>query len=702
MAAMAVFTLGIACNTNNKDNVQATNDNPFFQEKWDTQFEVPPFDEIKVEHFKPAFEEGIKLQNAEIDSIINNSEKPTFKNTIEALDYSGMFLTRVALVFYNWTSSNISEDLQKLAAEMAPILSKHSDEISMNDKLFQRIKTVNAEKESLNLTQEQKKLLEKTYKAFARNGAELNPTDKEKLKEINSKLSVLDLKFGDNVLAEINKYKLVIDKKEDLAGLPDALIAAASEVAEESGDKGKWVFNLQNPSVMPFLQYADNRELRKEIWTAYMMKGNHGDQYDNNEVLKQILDLKLQKSKLLGFNTTADYILDNTMAKTPANVFNLLNKLWKPALQLAQKEADEMQAYIKKSGDTFKLEPWDWRYYTEKVKKEKFNLDEDMLKPYFELNNVREGLFFTINKLYGVTFKKLDNMPKFNDDIEYFEVVDADGSNVAIISFDYHPRASKRGGAWMSNYRNQFIYNGKDVRPYIPLTMNFTKPTKDLPALLTLDEVETLFHEFGHATHGMFSKVTYPSLSGTEVVRDFVELPSQILESWVTEPEVLKHYAKHYKTGEVIPAELVEKIKASEKFGQGFVTTELLAASLLDMKYYTLSDVSKLNPQEFEKNTMKELNLMEQIIPRYRSTYFNHIFSGGYSAGYYSYIWAEVLDADAFSVFASKGIFDQATATSFRKNILEKGGTDDAMTLYKNFRGSEPTPDALMKRRGLI
>lgn len=694
MAAMALIMPVLA-------KAQSNDGNPFFEKKWNTPYEVPPFDKIKVEHFKPAFMEGMKQHQAEIDAIVNNKEKPTFQNTIEAMDYSGQFLTRVSLVFDNWSGANITPELQNLSAELAPVLSKHSDDISLNNKLFQRIKAVYKDRDKLKLNQEQKKLLENTYKAFARNGADLNDKDKEVLRGINEKLSVLSLKFGDNVLAETNKYKLVINNKKDLAGLPDGLIAAAAETAEEAGMKGKWVFTLHNPSLMPFLQYADNRDLRKEIWTAYMMRGNHGDQYDNNQVIKQILDLKLQKAKLLGFKTAADYILDETMAKKPEKVFDLLNKLWKPALKVAKNEAADMQAYIKKSGQNFKLEPWDWRYYANKVKQEKFNLDENMLKPYFELNNVREGLFYTVNKLYGLSFKKMENMPMFQDDFEYFDVTDREGRHIAVVSFDYHPRASKRGGAWMSNYSIQYMRDGKDQRPYIPLTLNFTKPTKDVPALLTLDEVETLFHEFGHATHGLLSKCTYPSLSGTSVVRDFVELPSQVLENWSTEPEVLKIYAKHYKTGEVIPMELVKKIEASDKFGQGFATTEYLAASILDMKYHTLTDVCNLNPQEFEKKTMKEYGLIEEIIPRYRSTYFNHVFGGGYSAGYYSYIWAEVLDADAYSVFTKKGIFDRATADAFRTNVLEKGGTDDAMKLYKGFRGMEPTPEALIKRRGL-
>lgn len=701
MAAFAVLGLGIACNPKSEGDAGANNDNPFFQEKWSTPFEVPPFDLIKVEHFKPALDEGIKQHSEEIKAIAENKEAPNFKNTIEAMDYSGSFLMRVNLVLDNWTSANISKELQDLAAEYAPILSKHYDEISMNEKLFARVKAVWENKDKENLNPEQARLLERVYKNFARNGAELNAEDKEKLKAINEKLAVLTLKFGDNVLAETNKYKLVISKKEDLAGLPDGLIAAAAETAEETGDKGKWVFTLHNPSIMPFLQYADNRELRKEIWTAYMMRGNHGDEFDNNKVIKDILDLKLQKAKLLGFQSSAHYILDDVMAKNPENVFNLLHKLWTPALKVAKKELEEMQAYVKKSGQDFKVEAWDWRYYANKVKEEKFSLNENDLKPYFELNNVRDGLFYTVNKLWGINFKKIDNMPKFNNDMEYYDLTDKDGKHIAVVSFDYHPRASKRGGAWMSNYSIQYIKDGKDHRPYIPLTMNFTKATKDLPALLTLDEVETLFHEFGHAVHGFLSQCTYPTLSGTNVARDFVEFPSQVLEGWATEPEVLKVYAKHYKTGEIIPMELVDKLKASERFGQGFATTEYLAASLLDMHFHILTDVSTLDPQKLEKDAMSKLGLIGEIIPRYRSTYFNHIFGGGYSAGYYGYIWSEVLDADTYAYFTEKGIFNQELSESFRANILSRGGTVDESTMYKNFRGRAATPDALIKRRGL-
>jgi peptidyl-dipeptidase Dcp len=645
--------------------------------------------------------EGMKQQKAEIDAIVNNKDKATFQNTIEALDYSGQFLAKVAMVLDNWSSANNSPELQKVSEDLAPIMSKHSDDIALNEKLFQRIKAVYDQRKSLKLTREQERLLEKNYKSFARNGAALNEKDKDILRGINGKLSLASLKFGNNVLAETNKYKLVIDKEKDLAGLPKSLIASAAEAAEENGMKGKWVFTLHNPSLIPFLQYADNRELRKEIWTAYMTRANHGDNLDNNSVIKEILDLKLKKAKLLGFKTTADYILDETMAKKPSEVFKLLDKLWKPAIAKAKVEAKDLQAFINKEGGKFKLEPWDWRYYTEKVRKQKYDLDEETIKPYFEISHVLEGLKYTVNKLYGLQFVEMKDMPKFDPDMMFYEIKDADGSHLAVVSFDLHPRASKRGGAWMSNYRMQYVQNGKAVYPVIPITCNFTKPTKDIPALLTIDEVTTLFHEFGHGLHGLLSKCTYPGVSGTDVARDFVELPSQVLENWSTAPEVMKVYAKHYKTGEVIPDALIEKLDKSSKFNQGFATTEYLAASILDMKYHTLADVSKLDPQKFEKETLGKYGLIPEIIARYKSCYFNHIFGGGYSAGYYSYIWAEVLDADAFSVFEKKGLFDQESAKSFRKNVLEKGGSEDPMVLYKKFRGQEPSIAPLIKRRGL-
>lgn len=675
--------------------------NPLLEE-YGTPFNVPPFEKIRNEHFLPAFREGIKQQSDIIESIVNNTEAPNFENTILALEYSDYRISEVGGVFYNLLSANTSPELQKIASEIAPELSSHNDNIYLNDKLFERVKAVY--KQRANYTNpEQVKLIEEIYKRFVRSGSDLDDSKKARLREINKDLSLLSLKFAENLLAETNNFKLIIEDKKDLSGLPQSLIDAAAETAKKNNLEGKWVFTLHNPSLIPFLQYADNRELREKIWRAYSSRGNNNNENDNKEVIKKILNLKLEKAKLMDFNTTADFILDDCMAKTPANVFDLLNKLWTPALNTAKKEAAELQEIIDKEGGNFKLQPWDWRYYAEKIRKEKYNLDEEMLKPYFELENVKKGIFYLADKLYGLNFKKLDNMPVYNDEVQVYEVLESNGDHVGIFYMDFHPRASKRGGAWMNNYREQFVsIDGKPVPPVITIVCNFSRPTANEPALLTFDEVETFFHEFGHALHGFLSKCTYKSISGTNVARDFVELPSQIMENWLDEPEMLEVYAKHYKTGEVIPKELVEKLENSSKYGQGFATTEYLAASLLDMEFHTLTSDLTVSPLEFEEKILNEkYGLIPKIISRYKSTYFNHIFNSGYSAGYYSYIWAEVLDADAYAYFKQNGIFDKATADSFRKNILERGGTEDPMTLYKKFRGAEPSIEPLLKKRGL-
>ena len=700
MAATAVLMLTLAACMKQPGGSGANSDNPFFQ-KWTTQFEVPPFDKIKVEHFLPAIEEGIKLHNQEIDSIANNSAAPTFDNTIAALDYSGQFLSRVSMCFDNWTGANATPELEQVSDTITSLITKHNDDLYMNAKLFTRIQAVYNSKDKAKLNPEQLQLLNKYYRDFKFNGASLNDADKAKLRELNQKLAVLQLKFSNNMLAETNAFKLVVDKESDLAGLPPELVAAAKETADETGNSGKWVFTLQNPSVMPFLQYADNRDLRKKIWDGYVKRGNQGNKYDNNQVIKDIMKNKLEKAKLLGYPNCAEYILQNSMAKHSDNVFNLLNTVWPYALNAAKNDLAAMQKIADSEGKGVKIEPWDWRYYENKLKSQSLNFDENQTKPYFELNKVRDGLFYVIKSLYGVTFKKLDGMPKFTEDMDFYEVLDRDGKHLAVVSYDFSPRATKRGGAWMSNYSIQFKQNGKNYYPYIPLTFNFTKPTKSQPALLTIDEVQTMFHETGHALHGIFSDVTYPGLQGTNVYRDFVEMPSQIMENWALEPAVLKVYAKNYKTGETIPDDLIAKVQKARVFGQGFAFTELLAAAYLDMKYHVLTDVSTLDPQSFETKTLNDWGLIPQIISRYKSTYFNHVFGGGYDAGYWSYTWAEMLDADVYSVFQQKGIFDQETATKFRKEILSKGGTAEPEVLYKNFRGFIPGPDALLKLRGL-
>jgi len=674
--------------------------NPFFSD-YNTPFNTPPFEKIKEEHYLPAFNEGIKQQQKQIDAIANNSEAPTFKNTIEAIENSKPLLTKVRNVFYNMTSANTNDELQRIAKEVAPLLSKNRDDINLNEKLFKRVKAVYEKKDKLNLSVEQNMLLEKYYKDFVRGGANLDEEKKGKLREINKELSVLTVQFGENILKENNVFELVIEKEEDLAGLPEAVITGAAETAKEREHEGKWVFTLHKPSMIPFLQYSEKRELREKIFKAYINRGNNNNELDNKANSSRIATLRVEKATLLGYKTHADFVLENNMAKQPENVYELLNKLWVPALKIAKKEAKELQDMIYKEGKNFKLEAWDWWYYAEKLKKAKYDLDDETLRPYFKLENVRDGVFAVANKLYGIQFVEITDIPKYHEDVKVFEVKEADGSHIGILYTDYFPRASKRGGAWMNSFRKQSRQEGKEVTPVICNVCNFSKPTGDKPALLSFEEVTTLFHEFGHALHGLLSNSTYEKLSGTSVPRDFVELPSQIMENWASEPEVLKMYAKHYETGEVIPQELIDKLKNASHFNQGFATVEYLAASFLDMDWHTLTEAKEYDALEFETNSLNKIGLIPEIVVRYRSPYFNHIFSGGYSSGYYSYIWAEVLDADAFEAFKETSLFDKKTAQAFRKNILEAGGTEDPMTLYKRFRGAEPKVEALLKRRGL-
>jgi peptidyl-dipeptidase Dcp len=674
--------------------------NPFF-EAWTAPFGVPPFGQIKEAHYLPAFKEGIARERKEIDAIVNGPEAPTFTNTLEALDQAGEFLDRVQIVFYGQLSAETNDALQGIAKEVAPMLSALNDDINLNETLFARVQGVWEKRDALKLTQEQKKLVEERYKDFVRGGANLDAKGKERLRAINTELSLIGLKFGDNVLKETNSFRLVIEKKEDLAGLPLGVVSAAADGAKGAKLEGKWVFGLQAPSIWPFLQYADNRELRRQILTGYITRGDHGDASDNKAILSRIAALRAEKAELLGYKTWADFVLDRNMAKVPAKVYGLLDQLWTPALGVAHKEAVDIQAAIKASGQEFKLEPWDWRYYSEKVKKARYDFDEEALRPYFKLDNVREGAFYVANRLYGITFTERTDIPKYHPEVRTFEVKDADGSHLGVFMTDYHPRPGKRGGAWSGRYRDQYFKDGKDVRPIVVNVCNFSRPTGDTPALLSLEEVETLFHEFGHGLHSLFSRVHYKGVS--RVPRDFVELPSQIMENWVLEPEVLKVYAKHWKTGEVIPSELVAKIDRARRYGQGFASVEYLAASYLDMDWHTLTEPKEQDAVTFESAAMAKIHMMPEIIVRYRSPYFSHIFGpgGGYSSGYYSYIWAEVLVADAFQAFKEKGIFDQVTAKSFRTNILERPGTEDAMTVYVRFRGHEPSVEPLLVKRGL-
>jgi len=669
-------------------------ENPFFSE-FDTPFQVPPFDKIKEEHYLPAFKEGMEQQNMEIEVIVNNAETPTFENTIEAMESSGSLLTKVGNVFGVLNGSMTNEEMQNIAKEIAPLRSKHRDNIRLNEKLFQRIKAVYEQKDKLDLTTEQNTLLVKYYKDFVRSGANLDEEKKATLKEINQEISVLTVQFGENVLKENNRFEMVIDKKEDLAGLPQAVIIGAEEAAKELGHEGKWVFTIHKPSMIPFLQYSEKRDLREKIFKAYINKGDNNDELDNKAILAKIAALRVKRANLLGYKTHADYVLENNMAKNPENVYNFLDQLWKPALKMAKREAKELQELIRKEGHDFKLQPWDWWYYAEKLKKAKYALDEEMLRPYFKLENARDGAFSVASKLYGIQFIEREDIPKYHEDARVFEVKEADGSHIGILYTDYFPRASKRGGAWMNSFRKQSRLHGKEIYPVITNNGNFSKPTGDKPALISSEEVSTLFHEFGHALHGLLSDCTYNRLSGTSVPRDFVEVQSQIMENWVFEPEVLKMYAKHYETGEVIPQELIDKLKKAKHFNQGFATVEYLAASFLDMDWHTLSEAKELDVHEFETASLNKIGLIPEIIVRYKSPYFNHIFSGGYASGYYSYIWAEVLDADAFEAFKETSLFDQKTAQSFRENVLERGGTEDPMILYKRFRGAEPTVEAL-------
>lgn len=687
----AVTIAAVSCTSSKKGN-----ENPFFTE-WKTPFGVPPFDQIENEHYMPAIDSGIAQARAEIEAITSSEEAPTFVNTVAAYDRAGELLNKVGSVFYSQTSANTNDTLEQLQMEIAPKVSAFSDEVLLNAGLFKRIKAVYDDKDNEQLNPEELFLLENLYKGFVRNGALLDSADQEILKKLNQEISVLVVKFNQNVLAETNDYRLVIEDEADLAGLPASVIATAADMAKSAGMEGKWVFTTQKPSMIPFLQYADNRDLRKQLYDAYLNRGNNGNEHDNNQILADLVSKRAERAKLLGYKTHADLVLETRMAKTPGNVISLLDNLLDRALPVAERERDEMQKIIDAEGGNFKLEPHDWWYYAEKLRKEKYDLDETELRPYFSLDQTRDGVFAVANKLYGITFTPIANIPLPHPDAQAFEVKEADGSHVGVLYMDFFPRESKRQGAWCGGYRDHRVIDGKEITPVVTIVGNFTLPTGDAPALLSMDDVSTLFHEFGHGLQALFSDNTY---ANTTTAWDIVELPSQIMEHWATEPEVLNMYAKHYKTGEVIPQELVDKIKNSSYFNTGFDNVEIMAASLLDMAYYSLEAPVSVNVQKFEKETMKNIGLIPEIEPRYRSTYFLHMVSG-YDAGYYVYTWAAVLDNDAFEAFKENGIFDQATATSFRKNILEKMGTMDAEQMYLNFRGREPEIEPLLRNRGL-
>ena len=676
------------------------NENPLLVEQ-DTPFGVPAFDKVKIEHYMPAFEQAIAENEAEIAAIVNNPEAPTFANTIEALDRSGELLDKVVGVFFNVLEADGNDEMNKIAEEVTPLLSALSDGIILNDALFQRVKTVYEQRENLALNGEQMRLLTETFKSFANNGANLPEDKKERLKAINQELGLLSLQFGNNVVAETNVYQLFVTDEAELKGLPESAKAAAKEEAVAAGRPEAWLFTPKRTSFTPVLQYCENRELRKELLMAYTTRGNHDNEYDNKNIIVKTMQLRVEKAQLFGYDNPADYILAECMAKDAKTVDAFLESVWAPSLKAAKREAQELQKLLNKDLPGEKLQPWDWWYYTEKLRKAKYDLNEEELKPYFELNNVRNGAFQLAHELFGINFEKLEGMPVYNPEVEVFKVTYADGSLVGILYTDYFPRAGKRPGAWMNNICNQYVdENGVDHRPVIINVGNFNKPTQGNPSLLSMDDVETLFHEFGHALHGLLSKATYKSLAGTNTPRDFVELPSQFMENYCYHPQIMKTYAKHYQIGEVMPDELIEKINRAGTFNEGFVMTELLSASILDMDYHKMTTTDTFDVNAFEAESMKKMQMIPEIITRYRSTFYNHIFTTGYAAGYYSYTWSAVLDADAFAAFVETGDILNPDVAKRYMHLLEQGGTRDAQELYLEFRGKPADPKHLLQKKG--
>ncbi|MCB1041630.1 MAG: M3 family metallopeptidase [Acidobacteria bacterium] len=679
--------------------VMGSDVNPLMQ-AYHTPFGVPPFSDIRSEHFLPAFRAGIEANRKEVDAIAANPDPATFANTIEALEFAGADLQRVSNVFFNLRSSLTSPELNQIATEITPELTKLSDDLALNETLFKRVKDVYNARNSMSLNTEQMRLLENTYQGFVRGGANLAEDAKSQLRKLNEELALLQIAFQNNQLNDTNQWELVIERAEDLAGLPEGVVAAAAETATERGHTGKWVFTTHRPSFTPFMQFADNRSLREQMFHAYASVGNRNNENDNKGVVAKIASLRAKRAQLLGYPTHAHFVLDQNMAKTPEGVYGLLDQVWPAAIEKAKSEAKMMQEMINQSETPFQLKAWDWWYYAEKIRKEAFDFDEELTRPYFSVASTFEAACTVMNRLFGVTFTKNEKIPVYHKDVTAYEVREKNGDLVGIYYADYYVRPSKRAGAWMNSFRKQSKAQG-DVKPIVVNCFNFPAPAGGKPTLLTFDQAATLFHEFGHAIHGLLSDCHYNSLSGTSVDRDFVEYPSQVMENWLGEREVLKMVARHYETGEPMPDQLIDRMKRAGTFNQGFATVEYLAASYLDMKWHTLSDLTEQDTLAFEKKTMDELGLIDEIIPRYRSTYFGHIFSGGYAAGYYSYIWAEILDADTFEVFREKGLFDSATAQSFRKHILSSGGTVEPMKLYQSFRGKEPSITPLLKRRGL-
>ena len=691
---LIAFVAMLSCN---QEQEKTTQDNPFFSE-YTTPFEVPPFDKIKVEHFMPAFEKGMEMHREEVEAILSSDEAPTFENTIVAMDRSGKLLNKVATAFFGLSSANTSPELQEIQMEISPELAKHSDEINLDPRFYDKVQAVYENKDEFNLSTEEGFILENIYKDLIRNGAGLDPEQKEKLKEMNQALSVLRVEFNQNVLAETNEFMLEISEEEDLIGLPESVVNSAAEEAEARGLEGKWVFTTQKPSMLPFLQYSKNADLREELYAAYTSRGDKGDDYDNKDLLADMMEIRADRAELLGYETHSHLVLEPRMAGAPENVYDLLNTLWDAALPAAKQDLAEMQEIADREDEGYDIKASDWWYYAEKLRKQKYDLDDSELRPYFMLENVKGGAFTLANKLFGITFSEIKDIPKPHSEATTYEVKEEDGSHLGILYMDFHPRQSKRQGAWCGSYRSHKIEDGEEITPVTTMVMNFTRPSGDKPSLLSLDEVSTLFHEFGHALDNLFSEKTY---GYSFIAWDFVELPSQIMEHWVTEPEMLKSYALHYETGETMPDELIEKINKSSLFNQGFNKVEYLAACFLDMAYHTIAPGTEVDVAEFETKAMEEIGLISEIVPRYRSTYFLHAV-GGYDSGYYSYDWAGVLDHDAYDAFKENGIFDDETAESFRNNVLAKNGTMDPMQMYINFRGREPERTAFLRNLGFL
>lgn len=686
-----------ACNQESKKQDDMSN-NPILKE-WNTPFGVPPFDKIKNEDYLPAFRYAMQKHDQEIDAIVNSDEVLTFENTIEAYELSGSALQKVSNLFYAVEAANTNDVLKDVAKTIAPELSAHYDGIKLNKALFERIKAFNNESDHLDLSPEQKMLLSRTFKSFVRSGANLQGADKERMKEINSRLAVLSQQFGENLLDETNNFELHVTDKNDLGSLPSSLVAVAQNEAKARGHESGWSFTLQRPSINPFLQSSPNRDYREKLFTGYAMRGDNDNENDNKAILEEMVNLRLERANLLGYKTHADFVLDDSMAKTPEAVYSFMDQLWPAALNVSKSERKVLVDAMKRDGVDKEFRGSDWRYYVEKIRAERYNFNEEETRPYFEFTAVRDGAFMLANRLFGLTFKELKNVPTWHPDQMVFEVLNADGSHLGVIYMDFFARESKSGGAWMNELRMQSNVN-EFVTPIVTNNFNFPPPTEDGPSLLSFSEAQTLFHEFGHGLHGLFSNVRYRSLSGTNVPRDFVEFPSQVMENWMSEPEVLKLYAKHYQTGEIIPDEMIERMNEANKFNQGFATVEYMAAAYLDMAWHTVADKKERKTREFEKAEMTRLGLIEEILPRYRSTYFAHIFSGEYSAGYYSYLWSEVLDADTFAAFKKAGIFNHELADRYR-TMLSKGGSEPGMDLYVEFRGQKPEIEPLLIKKGL-